>query len=53
MKSKLFLAILVLASISAKAQNVKFGAKAELNISILFLSGSIPSGEQQHQVQVL
>ncbi len=44
MKFKLFLVVLMSISISSMAQNVKFGVKAGLNVSMLFLSGSIPSG---------
>lgn len=46
MKSKLFLTVLVLVSIAATAQKTKFGAKAGLNVSVLSLSGNIPSGGQ-------
>ena len=44
MKSKLVLLGLLTISFSSIAQNVHFGVKTGLNVSMLFLSGSIPSG---------
>ena len=44
MKTKLILVGLFLISIFASAQEVKFGVKGGLNISLLSLSGSIPAG---------
>ena len=44
MKTKLILVGLFLIGILASAQEVKFGVKGGLNISLLSLSGSIPAG---------